>query len=60
MNVDKAEIVAVLRSRGLVERAEWVDRALPRIIDIAKHAALLRMLDIDTSAMTPADPAPPG
>jgi hypothetical protein len=60
MYVDKAEIVAVLRSRGLVERADWVDRDLPRVVDTAKHAALLRMLDIDASAMTPADPAPPG
>jgi hypothetical protein len=57
MYIDKADIVATLRSRGLNERAEWVDRDLPRLVDTSKNAALLRMLDIDAATMTPADPA---
>jgi hypothetical protein len=56
--IDKAEIVATLRARGRDERAEWVDRDLPRFVDTAKNAALLRMLDIDSSTMTAVDPTP--
>jgi len=59
MRVDKAEIVAVLRSRGLLARADWVDRELPAIVDTDRNGALLRMLDIDTTAMSPVDAAPP-
>ena len=58
MYIDKAEIVATLRSRGQNERADWVDRDLPQLVDTGKNAALLRMLDIDAAAMSPADPAP--
>lgn len=47
MHVNKSEIVAVLRSRGLQDRADWVDRALPRVVDTRKHSSLLRMLDIE-------------
>ncbi len=57
--VDKAEIVAALRSRGLHARADWVDRELPELVDTYRNAALLRTLDIDPAAMAPADPAPP-
>jgi hypothetical protein len=45
--VDKAEIVATLRSRGLHARADWVDRELPHLVDTYRNAALLRTLDID-------------
>ena len=58
MYVDKAQIIAILRSRGMNERAEWVDRDLPPLVDTLKNAALLRMLDIDATTMTPADPGP--
>jgi hypothetical protein len=54
--IDKAEIVATLRARGLNERADWVDRDLPQFVDTAKNAALLRMLNIDATTMTAADP----
>jgi hypothetical protein len=47
MHVNKSEIIAVLRSRGLEDRADWVDRALPRVVDTRKHSSLLRMLDIE-------------
>jgi hypothetical protein len=54
VHIDKAEIVAVLRSRGMSDRADWVDRALPALVDTYKNAALLRMLDIDPAAIPPA------
>jgi hypothetical protein len=59
MNVARAEIVAILRSRGLQARADWVDRNLPTIVDTHKNGALLRMLDIDPSTMSPVDVSPP-
>ena len=54
--VDKAEIVAALRSRGLHARADWVDRELPELVDTYRNAALLRTLDIDPAAMVPSNP----
>jgi hypothetical protein len=51
MHVDKAEIVAELRSRGLNDRADFVDRQLPRIVDTDKNGSLLRMLGVDPTAM---------
>jgi len=55
MYIDKAEIVAVLRSRGLHDRADWVDRELPAIVDTDTNSSLLRMLHIDPAAMPAAD-----
>jgi hypothetical protein len=45
--IDKVEIVVMLRSRGLSERADWVDRTLPTLVDTAKNSSLLQMLDVD-------------
>jgi hypothetical protein len=45
--------VATLRSRELHERADWVDRELPAVIDTSKNAALLRTLGIDLATMSP-------
>lgn len=56
-HLDKAEIVAVLRSRGLDARADWVDRNLPDLVDVYRNAALLQMLDIDPAAIA-AEPEP--
>ena len=50
--VEKAEIVATLRSRALHGRADWVDRELPALIDTYKNAALLRTLDIDVTTLS--------
>ena len=58
--VDRAEIVAALRSRGLHARADWVDRELPELVDTYRNAALFRTLDIDPATMAPSDPAPQG
>ena len=57
MYIDKADIISVLRSRGLNARADWVDRELPGLVDTYKNAALLRMLDVDPAALPPVDVA---
>lgn len=51
MHIDKAQIIAVLRSRGLHERADWVDRELPEVVDTHRNGSLLRMLHIDPTAI---------
>jgi hypothetical protein len=55
--IDKAKGTALLRSRQLHARADWVDRELPGLIDTYKNAALLRTLGIDVDAMAPGDMA---
>jgi hypothetical protein len=50
MEIDKARLVALLRSRGLEDRALWVDRQLPELVDVGVNAALL-----DTLKITPAE-----
>lgn len=55
MQVDKAEIVAVLRLRGLHDRADWVDRALPALVDTDENGSLLRMLHIEPGTDIGAD-----
>jgi hypothetical protein len=57
VQIDKAEIIATLRSRGLQDRADWVDRTLPQLVDTYKNGALLRMLGLDSATMTPVDVA---
>lgn len=54
MYIDKAEILSMLRSRGLHARAAWVDRELPELVDTYKNAALLQMLGVDPAAIPPA------
>jgi hypothetical protein len=57
--IDKARLVAMLRSRKLHARADWVDRELPGLVDTHKNAALLQMLGIDPDAMSPVEVAEP-
>jgi hypothetical protein len=52
VNIEKAEIVAILRSRGQDGRANWVERTLPEIVDTATNYALLETLGIDPAAMS--------
>jgi hypothetical protein len=52
--IDKAEIIAVLRARGLPDRADWVDRQLPDQVDPYDNAALLRMLNLDADVLAAA------
>jgi hypothetical protein len=59
MNIDRAEIVAILRSRGMQARADWVERELPQIVDTYSNGALLQMLGIDPTTMSPVDVAAP-
>jgi hypothetical protein len=47
VNIDKAQIVAALRARNQHDRAAWVDRQLPDVIDQEKNQSLLTMLGID-------------
>jgi hypothetical protein len=60
MRIDKAEVVKILRSRGLHDRADWVDRELPELVDTHKNRALLEMLGIDPAAISPVDVVPQG
>ncbi len=41
--------LAVLRSRGQNDRADWVDRTMPDDIDTAKNSGLLNLLKLDAS-----------
>ncbi|GLL05894.1 hypothetical protein [Dactylosporangium matsuzakiense] len=54
MYIEKAQIVANLRSRGLDARADWVDTALPALVDTYRNAALLQTLGINPAGMSPA------
>jgi hypothetical protein len=47
MEIDKSRIVEALRSRGLHDRADWVDRELPDSVDSNKNASLLVTLDLN-------------
>jgi hypothetical protein len=53
--VDKAQIIKVLRARGLHNRSDWVDRELPPVIDTHRNSSLLRMLQIDPTAIERAE-----
>jgi hypothetical protein len=59
MHIEKAEIVATLRRRGLHDRADWVDRALPELVDTDQNSGLLQTLGIDPAAMSPVDISAP-
>lgn len=50
--VDKARILAALREKGQDARAEFVDRQLPEIVDLASNAGLLRTLGLDVAELT--------
>ncbi|MDT4987070.1 MAG: hypothetical protein QOI74_1164 [Micromonosporaceae bacterium] len=59
MNIDKAEVISVLRAKGLDAKADWVDRELPELVDTKAHRALLQMLGIDPATMASVDVAGP-
>ena len=56
MNIDKAEIITVLRAKGANAKADWVDRQLPALVDTDVNSALLEMLEVDVAVLTPAKP----
>jgi hypothetical protein len=55
--VDKLTVTESLRARELHDRADWVDRQFPALIDTAKNAALLRTLGIDLEVAASSVPA---
>jgi hypothetical protein len=60
--VQKSLVLEALRHRGLDERADWVDRAMPEDIDVQRNASLLDTLGIDAQTLAEehaktADPA---
>jgi hypothetical protein len=57
MYIDKAEIITLLRSRGLHDRADWFDRELPELVDTHRNRALLEMLGVDPADFAPVDVA---
>jgi hypothetical protein len=59
MNVYKAQLVSILRGRGLNARADWADRTLPDIVDTEANAALLKTLAITPESLQPIDATTP-
>jgi hypothetical protein len=55
MYINRTEISAILRSRGMNDRADWVDRALPPLVDTYDNRSVLRMLDIDVATLQSAE-----
>jgi hypothetical protein len=51
VNIDKARVIAALRARNLHDRADWVERQLPDLIDREKNQSLLDMLGIDVAEL---------
>jgi hypothetical protein len=51
MHVEKNRIIEALRSRGLHDRADWVDRQLPMVVDTRENSSLLRMLQVDLTVI---------
>jgi hypothetical protein len=57
MVISKAAVLAVLRERGQHDRANFVDRELPDLIDPTRHGGLLTTLHLDLGELADADPA---
>jgi len=57
MEIDKVKLVALLRQRGLDDRAAWVDRTLPDRIDVYQNSGLLATLSVNPEDLAD-DPAP--
>ena len=59
MNVEKSQIIAILRARGLDARAAWADRTLPDVVDTVANAGLLSTLAIEPDSLVAVAVAPP-
>jgi hypothetical protein len=55
VQIEKADITATLRLRGQGDRADWVDRTLPELVDTHHNGALLKLLGIDATTLVPVD-----
>ncbi|MBB5870355.1 hypothetical protein F4553_003734 [Allocatelliglobosispora scoriae] len=51
MKVDKAKILEQLRRKGLDDRATFVDRQLPDVVDLETNSGLLKTLGIDVAEL---------
>jgi hypothetical protein len=51
MTISKAVVVAVLRERGLHDRADFVDRELPDRINPSRHTGLFATLHLDPATL---------
>ncbi|GAB2737645.1 hypothetical protein [Nocardioides pakistanensis] len=62
MQVDKDDVVGLLRSRGEHDKAASVDCALPKQVDTEADAGLLHQFDVNVSEIAQAvaddDPEP--
>jgi hypothetical protein len=56
MNIDRADLIALLRAKGLDAKADWVERQLPPLVDIDVNRALLEILEVDTAQLVAAKP----
>jgi hypothetical protein len=57
MNVERSRIVAVLRHRNLDDRADWVQRTLPDIVDLSRNSGLLATLKIEPTDLVDTAPS---
>ncbi|WIM94095.1 hypothetical protein ACTOB_006096 [Actinoplanes oblitus] len=57
--IRKADIVAILHSRGKHARADWFERQLPEVVDTGKNSSLLATLEIDPTELSEAGRLPP-
>lgn len=52
MQVDKEDVVDLLRARGDHDKAATVECALPQLVDTEADAGLLRQFDVSVSEVT--------
>ena len=57
MNVERSRIVEVLRERNLGDRADWVQRTLPDVVDLSRNSGLLATLKIELADLVEAAPS---
>ena len=49
-------MVERLRQAQLNDRADWVERTLPEVVDTASNASLFQTLGLDLASLTPVEP----
>jgi hypothetical protein len=52
MNIDKSQIIELLRSRGDEDKASRADSELPDQVDTEQHKGLLESLGLDVGDLT--------
>jgi hypothetical protein len=51
MQIHKRDITKALRDRGQDDRADWVEKTLPDLVDSARNDGLLKLLDLDLTTL---------